>query len=69
MTAGDHLQQPDHDNVPRRTRADTTPPARRTGTRATHHGRNPFSSATHGPMRRDHALERFLHLTAKYRRD
>ena len=35
--------------------------------RAPHHGRAPFRSATHGTMRRDDAIDRFLHLTAKYR--
>jgi len=68
MSAGDHVQQPDHGSIPRRTRANDTTPTRRAGTPATNHGRNPFSSASRGPMRRENALERFLHLTAKYRR-
>jgi hypothetical protein len=62
------LQRPDHTAVPRRARAHTTTPAGRDDGPATHHGRSPFRSATQGPMRRDYALSRFLHLTAKYRR-
>jgi hypothetical protein len=62
------LQRPDHSSVPRRARAHTTTPAGRHRAPAAHDGRNPFNSATQGPMRRDYALNRFLHLTAKYRR-
>jgi hypothetical protein len=62
------LPQPEHTNAPRRTRGHTTTPAGPDRAPATHHGRNPFRSANQGPMRRDYALNRFLHLTAKYRR-
>ncbi|MGH2945791.1 MAG: hypothetical protein ACRDPC_05940 [Solirubrobacteraceae bacterium] len=57
-----------HDPRLRAPRAHTTTAAGRHGAPAAHHGHDPFRSATHGPMRRDYALNRFLHLTAKFRR-
>jgi hypothetical protein len=60
------LHQPDRSTARHRARATT--PAGRRGAPATHHGRNMFRSATQGPMRRDYALRRFLHVTEKYRR-
>jgi hypothetical protein len=68
MTRGP-LPHPHRTLARRRTPAPASIDTRtRSGRTAAHHERDAFRSADDGPMRRDYALNRFLHLTAKYRR-